>query len=316
MSLKSIANDVLPWRSDIHSKPPCDDPKSHPYYYYKAFAPRNAQEPSNSARPRTWYPMAQPRRPVDLSLTTDDIEGSRPRVTHFVTKRCTNPLDPEYKLSSHAAQAVPTVPQLKGAIPTNFIADIEGTHPRRLHREQVRAPSLTVSSRNFRPLRGGGLSSLDVRDINMSADSKTRVSRITDPLDPSYKVSAVNGTALQVSSQVPNGLSAVIGPIEDSKPLKRIRDNPIPPPDPIEGSSPQRYVGVLKHSSLGTFPALTRAPATGSRAGSLNRGIVSRRVTNPLDPCYTFLDGNRDNIMISYSDSDCSTTPLFCSVLK
>lgn len=290
MSLKSISNEALPWKVGNHQKPQLEDPKSHPYYYYNRFEPRESPCVSVSARPRNWYPSAQPRRPVDLSLTTDDIEGSRPRATAFVTKRQTNPLDPEYKLPSHSAPPNLTPPQLKGVNPTNFIADIKGTHPRRLHPENSRTQSLDVSSRKFRPLRGGGPDTLDVRDIN-SLDQRTCVSRNTDPLDPSYMVSLTNGTALQIGQPLPESKTTIMGIVSDSKPRKRMRDHPIPPLDPIEGSSPQRYVGVLKHSSLDDSPVFTRAPVTGSRAGSLTRGIVSKRVTNPLDPSYIFLDG-------------------------
>jgi hypothetical protein len=291
MSLQTIDNDMLPWKSCSKQLPRIDDPKSHPFYHYKCFGPRVPPTVGNSGRPRVWYPSSQFNRPVDLSLTTDDIEGSRPRVLSFVTKRSTNPLSPEYTLPSH--QALPAVhpPSLKGALPTNYISDIDGTHPRLLHRERSRTQSCESSSRNMRRPRGGGVSSLDVRDINTPSPSRL-CPRNTNPLDPSYVISATNHLAVESASS----LSPItIGPIKDSKPRRRVPERFNAVRESIEGCSPQRYVGTLRHSSLDSVPPLTHAaPITGTVSGSLRRGFVSKRSTNPLEPAYTLLDGTID----------------------
>jgi hypothetical protein len=284
---------MLPWKSSAHQLPRIDDPKSHPFYHYKCFAPRSTLPPTMSGRPRVWYPSAQANRPVDLSLTTDDIEGSRPRVFPFVTKRSTNPLTPDYTLPSHHALPPIHFPALKGTLPTNYVSDIDGTYPKVLHRLRSRTQSCETSSRYMRRPRGGGISRLDVRDINTPSPPRPGP-RNTNPLDPSYVISATNGMAIE-SFSTPGPSTITIGPIKDSKPSKRIPEQFNFCQERIEGSSPQRYVGTLKHSSLDSVPPLTHAaPITGTAPGSLRRGFVSKRSTNPLEPVYKLLDGTVD----------------------
>jgi hypothetical protein len=131
-----------------------------------------------------------------------------------------------------------------------------------------------------------------VRDINRSPTAEVRP-RGTDPLDPVYLVSSLNGTALQGENQTS---PVLLGPIEKSKPRPSIRSISVPPKDTPIGSSPQRYVGCLPHTSVGAGkPLYELAIPTGSRAGTLKRGMITRRNTNPLDPAYSLLDGNMDS---------------------
>jgi hypothetical protein len=292
MSLKTLPNDPLPWKVRPHSNLHIEDPKSHPFYHYHAFGPRLEIPLGASAKPHVWYPANKMNRPVDLSLTTDDIEGTKPRALHFATKRMTNPLDPEYHLPSNPVSNPEKIASLKGALPTNFTGDITGAHPRRLHVERSRSVDPETSSRRFSHPRANGKNTLDVNDINFPTPLRPLASRQTDPLDPVYVISAINSTALPTTTTI-NPAKSTVGPIEGSKPRRRIAEHDHSSnTSPIEGSSPQRYVGTLKHSSTQSLPSpIGRVPATGTRSGSLKRGLVSRRITNPLDPLYTLLDG-------------------------
>lgn len=63
---------------------------------------------------------------VDV-LELDDIPGTRARKTDLQTRRCTNPLDPAYKLPS-AAEVVPVPAPFKRELQLR-LDDIEGTRP-------------------------------------------------------------------------------------------------------------------------------------------------------------------------------------------
>lgn len=252
--------------------------------------------------PRTHYPQIGLNRPLDLSLTTEDIDGARPRRRAFTTKRCTDPLDPYYKLPSYEECPPVESPQPIGTIPTNYVGDIEKCHPRAVHRARaVSNDSLNISDipfakpgyRRSHHLRIATRfpDQLSVQDIN-EGGSRHLKARNTNPLDPVYEISTKN------TWKGGNEGSGSIGPIEMSKPRSRVNlSSPAHVQEKIEGSSPQRFVGCIAQSSLGEC-GITRPPAplpSGSRSGSLKRGVVTKRTTNPLDPNYCLLDGKRDS---------------------
>ena len=74
-------------------------------------------------RSRTFYPE-NPRRPRDISLTTFDIDGARPKKTKHKGVRHTDPLQPEYILPSCQENRPPTPRRFSGRH-TNDISDIE-----------------------------------------------------------------------------------------------------------------------------------------------------------------------------------------------
>jgi hypothetical protein len=244
------------------------------------------------------------RRPLDLSLSTEDIDGAKPRRKAFVTKRCTDPLNPEYKLPSYETAPVSARPEPVGFVPTNFIADIDKSGPRRLHKA-LEGSRLTMDisdipytkphyRRTLRPIPADGLSNtLDVKDINQGSH-RVAPSRVTNPLDPEYAVSNLNGI---IPCKTEKGVSpVVVGPIENSKPRVLHNVRAFNEPVILTGSRPQRYVGCIPHSSMetSTIPRPNVQP-TGSRANTLHRGIKTRRCTNPLEPSYSLLNGDMDS---------------------
>lgn len=220
-------------------------------------------------------------RPRDLSLTTEDIEGAKSRSRSFKTRRCTNPLNPEYKLASVYIPPTLDIPLRQGGLPTNYVGDIDKCKPRKLFNNTQR-DTMSVSDiaftepnhyrRRLRPLPSEHrLNGLDVRDINGSNNTHERD---TNPLDPVYNSS--------------------VGPIEGSKP-RAILKNYIPPPAPIEGSIPQQYIGTMPHSIYNPKTIDERPLPTGSRANTLKKGLESKRRTNPVNPGYRCLEGNPDS---------------------
>ena len=254
-------------------------------------------------RPRELYPTHGMNRPLDLSLTTEDIDGAQTRKRSFTTNRCTDPLDPVYKLPSFKLSPIPTVPQPINTIPTNYIADIDGARPRPLHRVVEGKPSnLDISDIEFSQPRPHCLKprcmnsntcvdSLNVRDINDGSSRPAR-SRSVNPLEPVYKIS-------NLSNWSPNDRiePSMIGPIEKGKPRTLIPTAPLITRGDITGSHPQRFVGRLKHNSVGEpLTQLWERPLpTASTHGSHKKGISTKRMTDPLDPSYLMLDGEFDS---------------------
>jgi hypothetical protein len=252
--------------------------------------------------PRILYRKDGLNRPLDLSLSTEDIDGASSKKKCFRTNRCTDPLDPVYKLPTFVAPTVAQAVEFQGSIPTNYIGDIRGAAPRKLSpvRKTINN-SLDVSDipyaepfhfrRRIRPLPSVPLTdSLDVNMINRGSSRKPEI-RNTNPLEPEYIISTTDMRDVSSKSE-----PMLIGSIEKSKPIApkqaRIQNLTV-----LTGSTPQRFVGRLRHSSVGESNIATwnKPLPTASGSGSLKKGIITKRSTNPLDPNYALLDGHYDS---------------------
>ena len=253
-------------------------------------------------RPRSLYPSHGLNRPLDLSLTTEDIDGARSRKRSFTTKRCTDPLEPVYKLPSFQPPPILVPPEPVGTLPTNWTADISGSRPRILHRAiQGKISNLDVSDiagtqssccpRKERSVHGSTKTdSLDVYDINAGSYRGHRT-RSVNPLDPVYLISNVSNWTSQRAEP------SFIGPIEKSRPRQLIPTKSTETRGDVTGSHPQRFVGRLPNSSTGEpkIQLWEKPLPTASVHGSLKKGIVTKRITDPLDPGYHMLDGKVDS---------------------
>jgi hypothetical protein len=255
------------------------------------------------ACPRKLYKAEGLNRPLDLSLTTEDIDGAQAKKKGFVTKRCVDPLDPAYKLPSFQPPPIPDYPNPIGLIPTNYTADITGARVRKApgHREGPKG-GLDISDIEFaqphfrlKARSAGGKSnhdSLNVSDINKS-DMLIPRRRETNPLQPMYRISTVNMWSPEMTDSEP----LMVGPIEGANPRRLIPEVTRPTKGDITGTHPQRFVGRLPHSSVDktSIQPWEKPLPTASRASSLKRGIVTKRSTNPLDPNYLMLNGQYDS---------------------
>jgi hypothetical protein len=239
-----------------------------PNYRWAEFAGKPSAGDITGTRPKRFFAPVSDNRPVDMSLTTSDIDGAQPQPKVFRTKRCTDPLSPVYTLPSWSV--VPPV------IPREIVKPdilIDGSFPRPLFPPQRLRNPLDVSDIEFS--RPGCRRRQFLRRGESEEAPPTRHSRCTDPLNPEY-------TSLSARH--------VVGAVDRSIPRP-----PLPGHsrslDVVEGSRPARFVGCLQSGSAVDSKS---APITGARAGTRQRGLSTRRVSNPLDPVYTQLDGVRD----------------------
>jgi hypothetical protein len=281
-----------------------DIERSCPTYHWKQYLDR----PSLSSLDDIAGSKATPlntslNRPIDMSMTTSDIDWARPKVNRFRTGRNTNPMDPQYELPT-ATPCEPYIPYYSGR-PTLDVSDIDQAFPRKIIPVRAHGPKGDVEfaapnylRRLVRPIPPQGMgNSLDVADIN-HGDSKVPRPRLTNPMEPVYRVPQTTCTSIyhawKGDEELPPLEPATIGEIPLSK--ARTLDLATKKPsnslvnDDIEGAKSQRYIGTLPfHMYLSNKPAHNLGSTDdidGAKSGSLRRGLVSKRCTNPLDPTY------------------------------
>jgi hypothetical protein len=273
-------------------------------------------------RARTYYPSMD-RRPRDLSLTTADIELAQTKATNFKGNRHTDPLCPNYELSSTNARPI-SPPRWNGRH-TNDISDIEKSHPkvRIPDRNYIRDPNcaadIEFASANYlervhRQTRNNVRAdrSLNVKDINHKKPLHT-APRCTNPLEPEYKVSTTATTSLHTKYTEELGSDVRLHPkecethghVHGSKPRKLQWDNGEPQfslmREDIAGTVPQRWVGAVPFNIYDppeVKPAISfhdPHDIPGAQVGTLKKGIEGSGrggSTNPLNPRYKMLDGD------------------------
>ena len=225
----------------------------------------------------------------DRQLLLADIEGSQPRNKWLLrTKRCIDPLAPEYTLPSFAT-APPVV--TKFTRDSHDVSDIEGTKSKPLFPYSQRQnhlvddiegtwPGWRPRHRRVRYDAAPLDHSLNVSDIT-GGGFRTR--RSTNPLTPSYHV---------------NGMDIADDPVK-SKPrsLPKTRDGPyysLTTKD-IEGTQigwrliPQVNPPMEARRHFRNTNFMGDIP--GAQADTLKRSICTNRRVNPLNPEYMSLDG-------------------------
>ena len=248
----------------------------------------------DGAQPVELYPRVN--RPTDLSLNVKDIDGATPHRVEFRTRRCINPVDPQYQLPS-CSPCPPVIVPFSGR-ETNKLDDIEGSSPQKLIRDRETPVLPPVEGSNPKAQKTRSTSnSLDVSDINRAANRVCRP-RDTSPLDPEYIYPSGNATSLKLGadSHTDQNSQSTIGFIPGTKPrtLHRERDwssSNIHVRD-IPGAAPQRFVGTMPFNIRMSYEE--REPndlgkprdIEGAKHGTVLRGLASARLVNPLDPEY------------------------------
>ena len=224
------------------------------------------------------YPLNKP----EYNLTNKDIEKSSPQMKHLKTTRCTNPLEPKYTLP-HVEEYPPSVPKfIRDAID---IKDISGARPQKYFQWKTRETfpvdnhgiegSKTKETYVRKRLGNTKYDYIDYSDLTIDI-FKTR--RNTNPLDPVYGFKK-------------NADIFKYGPIEKSKPMTQYPYFYQPSLNlklnDIKGTNIGSKNRINKFT--GNNYELTTKDIPGCYVGSLKKGIVTKRCTNPLNPDYQFL---------------------------
>ncbi|GMI02962.1 hypothetical protein TrLO_g8767 [Triparma laevis f. longispina] len=229
---------------------------------------------------------------IDYTLKHDDIEGSRPRGATHKQARSNNPVDPlmpNYKLPSYELPPDPTPKFLRDSL---NVGDIDGTRSKPLYRfptrENVSVIDIEGAQAGWKPRHkrvqkeGKARDLMEVADINMQGVKKTQ--RCTDPLRP---VHFINGMVVQddMTHTMP-------------KKLPPKRDGPFFPltTKDIDGAWPgwcpphamQPPLEQRRHFRNTNFVG----DIAGAQSDTVQHCIRTNRVTNPLNPAYTSLDGD------------------------
>jgi len=198
-------------------------------------------------------------RPVDMALTTADIEKAQPKASQFTTSRCVNPLTPRYDLPSFTQRPLePPKQMFHDGEARDTLAFKGDWQPRILERDYARDPLETRDVEFSQPNLRKRLANLPPRD-NMKIVEKAgerilssrycATPRETNPLEPSYNVSVRTTHPFRVSEgatpQAPSQIGAVVG----STPRQLHKDNGEPQASLIRsdlpGAVPQRYKGAM-----------------------------------------------------------------------
>ena len=224
------------------------------------------------------YPLNKP----EYNLTNKDIEKSSPQMKHLKTTRCTNPLEPKYTLP-HVEEYPPSVPKfIRDSID---IKDISGARPQKYFQWKTRETfpinnhgiegSKTKETYVRKRLGNNKYDYIDYSDLTIDI-FKTR--RNTNPLDPIYGFKK-------------NQDIFKYGPIEKSKPMTQYPYFYQPSLNlklnDIKGTNIGSKNRINKFT--GNNYELTTQDIPGCCVGSLKKGIVTKRCTNPLNPNYQFL---------------------------
>ena len=224
------------------------------------------------------YPLNKP----SYNLSNSDIEKSSPKLNQLKTKRCLNPLEPKYILPK--VEDYP--PEEKKFIrDTLDIKDIWGTRPQKFFqwktRETFPLDNHGISgSKTKKPYVRKNLGSIKYHYIDYSDLTRDifKTKRNTNPLDPIY-------TNANVKNDV------IYGPIEKSKPQTMYKFMYKPGfnlrLDDIDGANIGSKNKINKFT--GKNFGFNVTDIEGCKTGSLKKGIVTNRCTNPLMPNYQLL---------------------------
>ena len=224
------------------------------------------------------YPLNKP----EFNLTNKDIEKSSPQMKHLKTNRCTNPLEPKYTLPK-VEEYPPSVPKfIRDSID---IKDISGARPQKYFQWKTRETfpinnhgiegSKTKETYVRKRLGNNKYDYIDYSDLTIDI-FKTR--RNTNPLDPIYGFKK-------------NQDIFKYGPIEKSKPMTQYPYFYQPSLNLILNDIKGTNIGSKNRINkfTGNNYELTTQDIPGCCVGSLKKGIVTKRCTNPLNPNYQFL---------------------------
>eukprot|EP00698_Gefionella_okellyi_P021889 TRINITY_DN7175_c0_g1_i1.p1 TRINITY_DN7175_c0_g1~~TRINITY_DN7175_c0_g1_i1.p1 ORF type:complete len:498 (-),score=96.61 TRINITY_DN7175_c0_g1_i1:86-1579(-) len=241
-------------------------------------------------KPRALIP-SEVNKPNDRGVNNRDIDRSWPVEQTFHSKRCIDPLNPQYQLPKVEERPLTPPPPGRDHINTH---DIEGSKPRSRFRSPVRDhinyADVEGSSPNWRSRARGETAPRDTiscKDIN--GDGIFRTTRVVNPLEPLYKYDVPRD-----ESGAPVDAEWTIGHVPGAKPVFKHRE--------LKGSVDKMNTRDVPGAYAGWAPESREererrefrninfvGDIDGAQADTRYR-FKSERRTDPVDPRYVLLD--------------------------
>ena len=209
-----------------------------------------------------------------------DIPYARSNPRMFCTNRVIDPLAPQYKLPSFEAPP-PYVPK--------FIrdhmdcSDVEGAKPAKRHHSKVRDTFGVADIDGAQPKAMPKRRNPSKRNEKLDPPAKSR-SPVTNPLNPAYRINGVDiedGAATRPRKM----------PSAKNYPYYPLLTTDIPGAH-SSTSFVKAKTMVSKETERLRNPTNTR-DIDGASSDSLQRGLRTKRATDPLQPDYVYLDGDK-----------------------
>ncbi|CAD8079281.1 unnamed protein product [Paramecium primaurelia] len=204
---------------------------------------------------------------VRESLYINDIDGTKPQIAKFKTNRETNPIEPNYKIPSY--QAADIQQPNKFIRDTLNISDIQGTVPKiKIYNPRNIDPYTFIEGTKPKLLRHV------TQPLEEQEVKKKMSTRQINPIQPFYKWG-----------------EQIIGPIEGSQPYHHSKDrNKLKSlslyTQDIKGAQSDTVKQIPKESQKITNNTQDIYRA---QANTIQRGMQTKRQTNPLQPAYQLL---------------------------
>lgn len=197
-------------------------------------------------------------RPIDLSLTTRDIDYAQPHSKGFRTNRSVNPLTPRYILPSAREDAITPPPVRMHEGEMRDTLTFTGERDPRPTRNYTRDPNehRDIEGARPRPRFRQGSTPRDIfKTVEKAGErilsSKCVTPRPTCPMDPVYNLTTRTTHPFR-QGDVDGATPRVIGPVEGATARKSARDRGEPQASlitgDIPGARPQLYKGTLPFS--------------------------------------------------------------------
>jgi len=188
-AVRSVKEASLSLRTDdIHGA----HPMYKAYHLFPDGKPEKEEPPGS--KPKQFF--GEVRRPLDLSLTTCDIEKAQPIAQQFKTSRCVNPLTPRYDLPSfQCRQTTPPKPRIhegEARDTLKFKGEWKSQVP---ERDYVRNPNesrdIEFSQPNLRKRMNSfppreSLRTVEQAGQRIISSMYCNTPRETNPIDPTY----------------------------------------------------------------------------------------------------------------------------------
>jgi hypothetical protein len=236
---------------------------------------------------------AQPRRlHVGLNkpsnFLVNDIDGAQPASRIFQSRRCVNPLSPKYELPSFK---VPPPPSAKFVRDSFVTTGLEGAQPRK-------------------PIQFATRDNINVADIVGATPNVIKVNpRVAGDLKQGYEPVSCTPCVMDIAKEPHRSIQGT----DPMRPVYIMHDVRIEddlgsyprrakaPREPFYSLLTADISGAKSSTGYRCFPHIEKrkdfrqindlSDVQGATADTYQRGLKSKRVTDPLDPRYVNLDG-------------------------